>query len=68
MKSLRVQVRGGVRNGAIWPRGVSAVCVPLLTVLVMLLWSSPGWSFCGFYVSGASGTLSNTTTQAVLLR
>ena len=40
----------------------------LCLTLTLSAWSAPAWAFCGFYVSGATGDLSNGATQVVLMR
>ncbi|MFT3776101.1 MAG: DUF2330 domain-containing protein [Minicystis sp.] len=39
-----------------------------LVLLFVLLWPTRGAAFCGFYVSGAGGSLINDATQVVLMR
>ncbi len=40
----------------------------VLLILVALAWTAPARAFCGFYVSGADGSLTNDATLVVLMR
>jgi len=45
-------------------RAIASVC----TVLLLSLLTADARAFCGFYVSGAKGTLTNEATQVVMMR